>query len=215
MASGHVGRGPTITWCTGRSGAPRTGNQQIRDFVVVALFTVRCAPDSLVYPQTEGNQCLPNGATTAPRSLGAIEGTHRHMELYTKHPLNILQHRDTTTTLLLWQIEIRARVWVVTPLRCLMCSSLNLFLCVLLWFCLLYVSLLPLLLWLIWDQLCKVWETPNCGDSSQREKLEIRKRIVVLKLIIGSLERGWVQPSSVATPQHGVGKNLMLDRTTR
>jgi hypothetical protein len=38
-----------------------------------------------------------------------------------------------------------------------------------------------LLLWFIWYQLCKAWETPKCGDSSQWEKLEIRKRTVVLK----------------------------------
>jgi hypothetical protein len=63
-----------------------------------ALFTVRCAPDSPVHPRTEGNQCLPNRALTAPRSLGAIKGTPRRMELNTKHPLNILQQRDSTNT---------------------------------------------------------------------------------------------------------------------
>jgi hypothetical protein len=63
-----------------------------------ALFTVRCAPDSPVHPRTEGNQCLPNRALTAPRSLGAIKGTPRRMELKTKHPLNILQRRDSTNT---------------------------------------------------------------------------------------------------------------------
>jgi hypothetical protein len=43
-------------------------------------------------------------------------------------------------------------------------------------------------------------EIPHKGD-----KLEIKK-IVVFKLIIRSLERGLVQPSSVGTPQHGLGK---------
>jgi hypothetical protein len=33
----------------------------------------------------------------APRSLGAIKGTPRRMELYTKHPLNILQRLDFTS----------------------------------------------------------------------------------------------------------------------
>jgi hypothetical protein len=33
------------------------------------------APDYLVHPLTEGNQSLPNGALTAPRSLWAIKGT--------------------------------------------------------------------------------------------------------------------------------------------
>jgi hypothetical protein len=32
-------------------------------------------------------------------------------------------------------------------------------------------------------------------------------------LIFGSLERGQVQPSSIGTPQHEVGKHIMLDQT--
>jgi hypothetical protein len=64
-----------------------------------ALFTVRYAPDSLVHPWAEGNQGLPNGAPTAPRSLRAIKGTPRRMEQNTKHPLNSLRHQDTATTL--------------------------------------------------------------------------------------------------------------------
>jgi hypothetical protein len=85
----------TVTWRTGRSSAtlrtvwcPRIGNCPIKDSVVVALFT----PDSPVHPRIEGNLGLPNGAPTAPRCLGAIKRTPRHMEHYTKHPLNVLQH---------------------------------------------------------------------------------------------------------------------------
>jgi hypothetical protein len=33
-------------------------------------------------------------------------------------------------------------------------------------------------------------------------------------MIIGSLENGWLQPSSFGTPQHGVSKHLRLDRMT-
>jgi hypothetical protein len=36
----------------------------------------------------------PNGAPMAPRCLGAIKGTPRRMEQYTKHLLNILRRRD-------------------------------------------------------------------------------------------------------------------------
>jgi hypothetical protein len=54
----------------------------------------------------------------------------------------------------------------------------------------------------------QIVEIPHNG-----KKLEIRKRTMVLKLIIGSLERGRVQPSSIGTPEHGVGKNFTLDRT--
>jgi hypothetical protein len=58
---------------------------------------------------------------------------------------------------------------------------------------------------LIRDHLCKEWETPKCGDSSQRDIAEI-KRTMVFKFIFESLERGWVQPLCVGTPQRGVGK---------
>jgi hypothetical protein len=56
------------------------------------------APDCPVHPRTKGNQGLPNGAPTAPSSLGAIKGTPRRMEQYTKHPLNILQRQDFANT---------------------------------------------------------------------------------------------------------------------
>jgi hypothetical protein len=56
------------------------------------------ASDCPVRPRTEGSQSLLNGAPTAPRSLGTIKGIPRRMELYTKHPLNILQRRDFANT---------------------------------------------------------------------------------------------------------------------
>jgi hypothetical protein len=57
--------------------------------------------------------------------------------------------------------------------------------------------------------LCQMVEIPYEGIH-----IDIRKN-VALKLIIGSLERGWVQPLSIGTPQRGVGKNLRLRQTTR
>jgi hypothetical protein len=56
------------------------------------------APDCPVRPWTEGNYSLPNGVQTAPSYLGAIKGTPRRMEQYTKHPLNILRRQDFTFT---------------------------------------------------------------------------------------------------------------------
>jgi hypothetical protein len=101
-----VSRGPTVTWSTGQSSAPlEQETSQSRDSLPLHCSlsgvqqTVQCASDSPVHPQTEGNQSLPIGAPTTPRSLGAIKGTPRHMEHYTKHPLNILRHRDTWITL--------------------------------------------------------------------------------------------------------------------
>jgi hypothetical protein len=52
----------------------------------------------LVRPQTKSYQSLPNGAPMAPRPLG-YKRDPRHMEHYTKHPLNILRHQDTAITL--------------------------------------------------------------------------------------------------------------------
>jgi hypothetical protein len=56
-----------------------------------ALFMSGGAPVCPVRPRTKDNYCLPNGAHTAPSYLGAIKGTPRRMEQYTKPPLNILR----------------------------------------------------------------------------------------------------------------------------
>jgi hypothetical protein len=56
------------------------------------------ALDCPVRPWMEGNYCLPNGAPTAPSCLGAIKGTPRHMNQYTKHSLNILRRLDSAST---------------------------------------------------------------------------------------------------------------------
>jgi hypothetical protein len=41
-------------------------------------------------------------------------------------------------------------------------------------------------------------------------KRTLKKKTVVFKLIIGSLERGWVQLSSIGTPQHGSRQALLV-----
>jgi hypothetical protein len=147
--------------------------------------------------RTEGNQCLPNGAQMAPRCLGAIKGTPRRMEQCNKHPLNILRRRDFAYTHLVHcdrdsstSLSCNSVVLLLCARSCLVCMLL------------LQLSLLCVLLF---EMICKAWETPKCGDSSQRDIVEI-KGTVVFKLIFRSLERGWVQPSSIGTPQHGVGK---------
>jgi hypothetical protein len=158
-----------------------------------------------VHPWIEGNQSLPNGAPTALRSLEAIKGIPRHMKLHIKHPLNILQRRDfanthlvhcdrDSSTSLSCNSVVLFCVLVIVLCACCCCNSRS---------CVCLYSSLTLVF--IWDHLCKAWETPNCGDSSQRNIVEI-KRTVVFKLIFGSLERGWVQPWSIGMPQRGVGK---------
>jgi hypothetical protein len=50
------------------------------------------APDCLVRQATEGKICLPGLLSTAPSCLGAIKGTPRRMEEYTKLSLSTLDH---------------------------------------------------------------------------------------------------------------------------
>jgi hypothetical protein len=95
-------REPTVTWRTGRSGAPqkrKSPNQGILCRVLCAYCSLSGAPpDSAVHQRTEGQNCLPNGVPTAPSCLGAIKGNPRGMEHYTKPPLNILRCLDFVTT---------------------------------------------------------------------------------------------------------------------
>jgi hypothetical protein len=51
-------------------------------------------PDCPVRQPTEGKNFLPNGDPMTPSCLGAIKGTPRHMEQYTKPPLNIWEHLE-------------------------------------------------------------------------------------------------------------------------
>jgi hypothetical protein len=80
---------------TGLSGVPWDQRLAMVGFIKQGREsrTVHCpVVHQTVHPRIEGNQGLPNGAPTAPRSLGTIKGTPRRMEQYTKHPLNILQY---------------------------------------------------------------------------------------------------------------------------
>jgi hypothetical protein len=54
------------------------------------------APDCPVRQATEGKDCLLEMLSTAPSCLGAIKGTPRHMEEYTKQPLSIVDHSHFT-----------------------------------------------------------------------------------------------------------------------
>jgi hypothetical protein len=56
------------------------------------------APDCPVRQATEGKNCLPGMLSTAPSCLGAIKGTPRRMEEYTKHSLSIPKHQDSNST---------------------------------------------------------------------------------------------------------------------
>jgi hypothetical protein len=104
-ADGHL-VAPDCPVCTGQCPAPsgtegatvgfarkgrRSGTGQ-------ELFMSGGAPDCPVHHPTRGKNCLPNGSSTTPSCLKAIKGTHRRMEHYTKHSLNILRLLDSATT---------------------------------------------------------------------------------------------------------------------
>jgi hypothetical protein len=59
-----------------------------------------------MHPQTEGNQGLPNGISTAPRPLGAIKGTPRRIEQNTKHTLSTLQLHDHASEVCLRYLSV-------------------------------------------------------------------------------------------------------------
>jgi hypothetical protein len=100
-ASGHAGAGQRSHGAPDSPVPLEAETSQSGDSLprpVHVLFTIRCTPDSPERPQTEGNNGLPNGAPTTPSCLGAIKGTPRRMEQYTKPPLNILRHLDSAST---------------------------------------------------------------------------------------------------------------------
>jgi hypothetical protein len=76
--------------CANSSKAPTVGFA--REGKKSAPNSVRCAPDCPVRQATEGKICLPGMLSTAPSCLGAIKGTPRRMEEYTKHSLSNLDH---------------------------------------------------------------------------------------------------------------------------
>jgi hypothetical protein len=63
-----------------------------------ALFMSGGASDCPVRQPTKGKNCLPSGDPTTPSYLGAIKGTPKRMEHYTKPPLNILRRLDSANT---------------------------------------------------------------------------------------------------------------------
>jgi hypothetical protein len=81
-----VPRGPMVQQST----SPKKGTN-------LALFMSSGAPDCPVRQRTEGKNCLPDGAPTAPSCLGAIIGTPRRMKRKTNPQLNILRHLDSAS----------------------------------------------------------------------------------------------------------------------
>jgi hypothetical protein len=104
ICAGHVAeptarrRHRTVRCAPDMSGAPTAPRMPTVDCAVYGKKSgtghVRCAPDCLVRQSTEGKISLPRLLSTAPSCLGAIKGTPRRMEEYTKHSYNIPKHQD-------------------------------------------------------------------------------------------------------------------------
>jgi hypothetical protein len=89
VAEPTVGRGHRIVRCAPNS--VRCANGSKAPTVDFAKEGKKSAPDS-VRQATEGKNCLPRMLSTAPSCLGAIKGTPRRMEEYTKHSLSTVDH---------------------------------------------------------------------------------------------------------------------------
>jgi hypothetical protein len=140
----------------------------------------------------------PLGYKRTPRRHGAVS----------KHPLSTLQLRTSATHC--WFVRERFE-------RFLSCNSYHFDSCALcvcvhdvvaLCSCVCFYSLL----YSDFDcnHLCKAWETPICGDSSQHD-IDIRKTTVALKFDLWiTWERLSATLGQRRSPQHGVG----IGRTT-
>jgi hypothetical protein len=97
--NGHL-VAPDCVWCAKRTEGTTVGfaRKGRRSSTRQGLFMSGGAPDCPVRHPIEGKNGLPNGSPTAPSYLGAIKGTPRRMEHYTKHSLNILRRLDSKTT---------------------------------------------------------------------------------------------------------------------
>jgi hypothetical protein len=210
---------PTITWshwtvrCAKGTDGSTVGlaRKGRRSGTGHALFMSGGAPDCPVRHPKEGKNCLPNETPKAPNCLGAIKGTPRRMEHNTKHSLNILRRLDSATThpdLRVWDLSTSR---VVNSLRCV-CVLSSWLVCVwLLQFLHVFLSL-PYSWAFVAIDIVRV-RGSNLWRFLTNGKTTIRKKIVVFKLIIGSLERGWVQPSSIGRPQRGSRRGF-IGRTT-
>jgi hypothetical protein len=172
------------------------------------------APDCPVRHSTEGRNCLPSWPPTAPSCLGAIKGTPRRMEESPKHSLSILRLPHSATAHLIDCVSDLSSVQVVNSLCFISSSSFGLCVCVCV--CCGFVSCMccspNLTLRFLCDLYCK-GERLQVVEIPRKRENTLKEKTVVFKLIIGSLERGLVQPSSIGTPQRG-SRQVLLGRTT-
>jgi hypothetical protein len=160
------------------------------------------APDCPVHHSTEGKIGLPSWSPTAPSYLEAIKGTPRRMEHNRKLTRNIW-----SIVLVIWalfELCTPCAVFWAQVLACVRVCAADLSLA-----CIAHPLLL---LCFSCDKLVRA-RGSNLWRFLANGRKTIRKIAMVFKLIIGSLERGWVQPSSIRTPQRG-SRKVLLGRTT-
>ena len=143
-----------------------------------------------MHHSTEGRNYLPSWSPTAPSCLGAIKGTPRRMKQNTKHSLSILRHPDSALTHLLCGVRELSSIRVANSLCCHLSSSLHL--CA--WVCCVFESCVccssqPYSCAFFVINLVRA-RGSNLWRFLANRKKTIRKKTVVFKLIIGSLERG-------------------------
>ena len=125
------------------------------------------APDCPVRPTTEGKDGLPDLFSTAPSCLGAIKGTPRLMEHFTKHSLIILRRLDSAATHSDCCVRDLSSIRVKDSLCCHLSSSLLLCAWVCCDLCLVCVAHPNLTPCFHCDLCCKGERLQSCGDSSQ------------------------------------------------
>jgi hypothetical protein len=153
---------------------------------------------------TEGNQCIPNGTSTAPRPLRAIKGTPKRMELNTKHTLSTLQLWDSTTTPSKCLREILAHFMSRYSVALLLCSLLCICVCcccvvLLCVYCTLCLTLVLIVITCVRHERLQHVEIPHKRDWV------IRKTYVALKFDIWITWEGLSETLEQRnSPQRGV-----------
>jgi hypothetical protein len=139
---------------------------------------------------TEGNDGLPSLSPMAPSCLGAIKETPRRMEETPKHSLSILRLPHSASAHLIECVSDLSSVRVVNSLCYVSSSSIDLCACVCcgivlcvrcfsqLYSCAFFV------IFIVRARCSNLWRFLANGRKT------IRKKAMVFKLIIGSLERG-------------------------
>jgi hypothetical protein len=142
-----------------------------------------------VHHSTKGKFGLPSWPPTTPSCLGAIKGTPRRMEEYTKLTRNILRLPNSASTHLIDCVSDLSSVGVVNSLCYVSSSSLGLCGCV----CCRFKSCVccsPILTSVfLCDLYCK-GERLQIVEIPCKQEKDYKEKAMEFKLIIVSLERG-------------------------